>query len=160
MPTPDFVLALREQVGHAELWLPGATAVVRREGPGGTTEVLLVRRADTGEWTPPGGIVDPGEDPGSAARRETREEAGVEVRVDRLASVGAAAPHTFPNGDRVVVLDHTFACTWVCGEARVGDDESVGVGWFGADDLPPMAARFLARIEAALSDEVATRFVS
>jgi 8-oxo-dGTP pyrophosphatase MutT (NUDIX family) len=159
MPTPGFILALREKIGHAELWLPGATAVVRREGTDGP-EVLLVRRADTGEWTPTGGIVEPGEDPAAAARRETEEEAGVVITVDRLASVGAAAPHTFPNGDRVVVLDHTFACTWVSGEAHVADDESVEVVWFPVDGLPAMAPRFRERVGAALADEVATRFVS
>jgi hypothetical protein len=27
MPTPDFVLALRQHVGHPDLWLPGETGV-------------------------------------------------------------------------------------------------------------------------------------
>ena len=54
MATPDFVLALREKIGTDPLWLPGATAVVVRD-----RSVLLVRRADTGEWTPVTGIVDP-----------------------------------------------------------------------------------------------------
>ncbi len=30
MPVPDFVLDLRASVGHAMLWLSGATAVIRR----------------------------------------------------------------------------------------------------------------------------------
>ncbi len=30
MATPDFILRLRESVGHALLWLPGTTAVVLR----------------------------------------------------------------------------------------------------------------------------------
>ncbi len=157
MPTPDFVLALRAHVGRAELWLPGATAVVRREGAAGA-EVLMLRAADTGEWMPPGGLSEPGEDPGVTARRETEEETGVRVGVDRLASVTACPPRVLPNGDRVVLLDHTFACTWVSGQARVADDESVEVGWFGVDDLPPMQGRFRDRIDAGLSEEVATRF--
>ena len=28
MPTPDFVLTLRERMGHELLWMPGVTAVV------------------------------------------------------------------------------------------------------------------------------------
>jgi 8-oxo-dGTP pyrophosphatase MutT (NUDIX family) len=60
MATPDFVLALREKIGHDELWLPGVTAVVLRG-----SEVLLVRRADSGAWTPVTGIVDLGEEPPS-----------------------------------------------------------------------------------------------
>lgn len=160
MPTPDFVLALREKVGHAELWLPGATAVIRREGVGGATEVLLVQRADNHAWTPVTGIVDPGEDPGVTARREAMEETGVEIRVDRLAQVSAGEQVSYPNGDRNVFLDHTFACTWLSGEAHVADDESVDVGWFGLDALPPLSERVRQRLDVALSDETAARFRS
>jgi 8-oxo-dGTP pyrophosphatase MutT (NUDIX family) len=80
MAIPDFVLALREKIGHAPLWLSGATAVVLRGN-----EVLLVRRSDTGAWTPVTGIIDPGEQPAAAAVRETLEEADVVVTADSLA---------------------------------------------------------------------------
>ncbi|MBA2773338.1 MAG: DNA mismatch repair protein MutT, partial [Nocardioidaceae bacterium] len=39
MPIPDFIVRLRQKVGHDLLWLPGVTAVVLRG-----EEVLLVRR--------------------------------------------------------------------------------------------------------------------
>lgn len=159
MPTPDFVLALREKIGHDELWLPGVTAVIRREGAAGT-EILLVRRADNHAWTPVTGIVDPGEDPGRAACREALEEAGVEIRVDRLAQVAAGERVAYPNGDRNVFLDHTFACTWIAGVAHVADDESIDVGWFAPQRTPPLSERIRQRIDVALSDEVAARFVS
>ncbi len=55
MATPDFVLALRAKIGTDPLWLPGTTAVVTRGD-----DVLMVRRADTGQWTPVTGIIDPG----------------------------------------------------------------------------------------------------
>lgn len=154
MPIPDFVAALRRHVGPAhELWLPGVTAVVLRE-----EHVLLVRRADNGAWTPITGIVDPGEEPAVAARREALEETGVEISVDRLASVSAGTPVTHVNGDRAIYLDHTFACSWVSGEARVADEESVDVLWAPLDDLPPMAAPMLARVEAGCADEERARF--
>ncbi len=159
MPVPDFILELRRHVGQAELWLPGITAVVRR-GTGADLELLLVRRSDNGAWTPVTGIVDPGEDPGVAARREALEEAGVEVSVDRLAAVLAQPPHTHVNGDRAIYLDHTFACTWLGGDAHPADDESSEVGWFGVDDLPPMAPVMLERIAVALTDDPVTRFRS
>ena len=61
MTTPQFILDLREHIGHAPLWVPGCTAVVLRPGPGDAeVEVLVVRRADTRAWTPVTGIVDPG----------------------------------------------------------------------------------------------------
>jgi len=153
MPVPDFIPELRRHIGTAELWLPAVTAVVRRGD-----EVLLVRRSDTGEWAPVTGIVDPGEDPGVAARREALEETGVTVTVDRLAWVQALPRTTHVNGDRARYLDHTFSCTYLSGEARVGDDESVDVGWFHTADLPPMQSSFRARIACVLEDDPVTRF--
>ena len=155
MPIPEFVRDLRRHVGTAELWLPGVTAVVRRGA-----DVLLVQRSDTREWAPVTGIVDPGEDPGVAARREVCEETGVEVTVDRLAWVQALPTITHVNGDRAAYLDHTFACTFVSGDAQVGDDESLAVRWVPAGDLPPMRQTLRDRIDCALADDPVTRFTS
>ncbi len=155
MPTPDFVLELRRHVGQEQLWLPGVTAVIRRAG-----SILLVRRSDNGEWAPVTGIVDPGEPPGVAARREALEETGVAISVDRLAAVTVSDPVVHANGDRAVYLDHNFACTWLDGEPHVADDESTQVGWFPVDALPSMRRELVARIEAVLADEPTTRFVS
>lgn len=49
--------------------------------------VLLVREQADGRWALPGGFVDIGDSPSEAAIRETAEEAGVNVRVRRLAGV-------------------------------------------------------------------------
>jgi len=155
MPIPDFVSELRRHIGTAELWLPGVTAVVLRDA-----DVLLVQRADNGQWSPVTGIVDPGEDPGVAARREVLEETGVVVRVDRLAWVHALPPTTHANGDLATYLDHTFACTFVSGEPFVADDESLDVRWCAIDDLPPMAPTFTDRIACVLSNDPVTRFAS
>jgi 8-oxo-dGTP pyrophosphatase MutT (NUDIX family) len=161
MPVPDFVRELRRHIGAAELWLPGVTAVVRRGSPDhGADEVLLVQRADNGEWSPVTGIVDPGEDPGVAARREVLEETGIVAKVDRLAWVQALPRTTHVNGDLATYLDHTFACSYVSGEARVGDDESLDVRWCPVDDLPVMHASYAARIACVLSDDPVTRFAS
>jgi ADP-ribose pyrophosphatase YjhB (NUDIX family) len=153
VPVPDFVRALRRHIGHEQLWIPGITAVVLRQ-----QEVLLVQRSDNHEWTPVTGIVDPGEDPGVTARREVLEETGVEVSVDRLAWVQALPPTTHVNGDRAVYLDHTFACTYLAGEARVGDDESLAVRWCPLDDLPPMRDSYTDRIACVLAGDPVTRF--
>jgi len=153
VPIPDFVADLRRRVGQAQLWLPGVTAVVQR-----ADDVLLVRRADNGQWAPVTGIVEPGEDPGVAARREAREEARVEIAVDRLAMVSVTRPITHVNGDHAIYLDHAFACTWVSGEPEVGDDESTDVAWWPVDALPPMHPELLARIDAVRSGEERTRF--
>jgi ADP-ribose pyrophosphatase YjhB (NUDIX family) len=155
VPIPDFVLALRRHVGTAELWLPGVTAVVRRGA-----DVLLVQRSDNGQWSPVTGIVDPGEEPGVCARREVLEETGVEVTVDRLAWVRALPTTTHVNGDMATYLDHTFACTYVAGDAHVADDESRDVRWFPTDALPPMRTTYAERIACVLEDDPVTRFTA
>lgn len=63
------------------------------------------------------------------------------------------------DGDRAAYPDQCFACTWLSGEARVGDDDSIAVLWWPLHDLPPMKAALLARIEAAVSGEQAARFI-
>jgi 8-oxo-dGTP pyrophosphatase MutT (NUDIX family) len=153
MPIPPFVAELRRLVGTHPLWLPGVTAVIRRDD-----ELLLTRRADNGEWSPVTGIVDPGEEPAVTAAREAREEAGVEVTVDRLVSVGITPDVVYENGDRAAYLDLTFACTWVAGEARVADDENVDVRWWPTDGLPAMSASLRQRIDDVLAGETAARF--
>ena len=155
MPIPEFVVDLRTKIGHDLLWLPGVTAVVRRDD-----QVLCVQRTDTRRWAPVTGILDPGEEPAVGALREVLEETGVVARVDRLVSAGGDNWVTHLNGDRAVYLDLTFACTWVAGEPYAADDESLDARWWPAKALPSMHPVLRERIDAALSDEVAARFRS
>lgn len=156
MPTPEFILQLREKVGSQRLWLSGATAVVLRPGPDGD-EVLLVQRSDTGAWTPVSGIIDPGEHPHVTAVREVAEETGVVAEVERLAWITVTEVITYPNGDQSQYLDHVFRCRWLSGEPAPGDDEAQHAAFFAVDALPEMAQRHLDAIAVARSGEVATR---
>lgn len=152
MATPEFILDLRAAVGHALLWLPGMTAVVLDGG-----RVLLVRRADTGEWTPVTGICDPGEHPADTAVRECLEETGVHAEVEVLAWVNVTRVVEYPNGDRTQYVDHTFRCRAVGGEAHVADDESSEVRWFDLDALPPMDPVHVERVRTAVGHDGPTR---
>ncbi|MBB5788312.1 NUDIX domain-containing protein [Jiangella mangrovi] len=155
MPTPEFILALREQVGHDLLWLTGVTAViVDDEG-----RVLLGQRSDTGRWALISGILEPGEQPAVAVVREAFEETGVHIEVERISSVVTGPPAAYPNGDRVQFMDVAFRCRPVSGEARVNDDESLAVGWFAPDELPPLDDEQQERLLQALKDEPAAYFV-
>ncbi|WP_022881497.1 NUDIX hydrolase [Gryllotalpicola ginsengisoli] len=159
MPTPDFILKLREKVGHDELWLTGVTAVVLR-GEGEAREVLLVKRSDNGEWTAVTGIIDPGEQPAVAAEREVLEEADVVAVAERLARVNAEdRVIVYPNGDRSRYIDILFRCRYVSGEPYPADGENSEAAWFRLDALPEMREDHAERIRIAASDEVAARFV-
>lgn len=151
MSIPEFILELRAHVGNRPLWLSGSTAVVLRQGARGE-EVLLVRRADTGVWSPVCGIIDPGEQPGDAAVREALEEAGVVVEVERLVWMDVTAPMTYPNGDVTQYIDHTFRCVWVSGDPHPADGENTHAAWFPADGLPQLGGEFADRVAVALAN--------
>ena len=158
MPVPDFVVALREHIGHDPLWLIGTTAVVLRAGATGD-EVLLVRRSDNGRWAPVTGVVDPGEHPATTAVRECREEACVDAVVDRLVMVSVSHRIEHTNGDLAQYCDLTFRCRWTGGEARVGDDESTEVAWFPVDGLPELRRDLAERIATAVADRPECRLL-
>lgn len=171
MTTPQFILDLRAKIGTSELWLPGTTAIVLRhpEGPRdagwsrsitspAAVEILSVRRADNGQWTPVTGIVDPREAPAAAALRETAEETGVEARVDRLISVDVVGPVVYDNGDRTSYLDTAFALEWISGEPHPADGENTEAAFIRADALPEMNPRFTRLIDKALSASLEADF--
>lgn len=155
MPIPEFIVELRSRIGHAPLWLSAVTAVVLRGD-----EVLLVRRSDNGEWSPVTGIVDPGEHPADTAVREAAEETGVECVVDQLVWVSVGDPVVHANGDQAQYLDLVFRCRYVGGAARIADDESVDVGWFPLNNLPPLKPYLQHRIELAVSHDGPARLTS
>ena len=96
-------------------------------------QLLMVRRAlepYAGCWEWPGGYMDLGETPAEAARREIREELGVEVR---LTAVLGVYGDPWPNGDHVQV--HTFVGE-IDEAPRLDPTELLEFRWFDRDDLP------------------------
>ncbi len=72
-----------------------AAAVLLEAGNGDDPSLLLLRRAvqpGLGAWDLPAGYLDPGESFESAARREAREESGIEVELLSLAGVYHSPP--------------------------------------------------------------------
>ncbi len=154
MATPDFILKLRARIGHEALWIPGARAVVFDDAG----RVLLGQRADNGQWGLITGILEPGEEPAAGMLREVLEETGVVAAAERLVSVDAVGPTTYPNGDVCHFLTLEFRCRYVSGEARVNDDESLAVGWFGPEEFPELMTGHLASIERARQADGAAHF--
>lgn len=148
MPTPDFIRRLRTHIGQDLILLIGVSGVVVDSA----RRVLLHRRADDGAWSTPGGIVEPGEQPAAALVREVYEETGVRVVCERIGGVASEPPFSYANGDRVQVMDVAFRCRPVGGKIRVDGDESLDVGWFELDALPPLNDVILRRIRCALDE--------
>ena len=84
-------------------------------------EVLLIRRGTPprqGEWSLPGGRIEPGERAMDAALREVREETGIEAEITGLIDV---VDGLFPEAGRHYVLID-YAARWLAGEPVAGDD--------------------------------------
>ncbi|WP_433827011.1 NUDIX hydrolase [Actinoplanes sp. CA-015351] len=137
MATPEFILELRKNIGHAALSLPSVTAVVFGEGG----RVLLNRRSDDGRWSLLAGVLEPGEQPAAGAVREVFEETAVDIVVERIVAVEALPLRTLQNGDQVYWFETVFACRAVGGDARVNDDESLEVAWFEPAVMPALDER-------------------
>jgi len=100
--------------------------------------ILLERRSDCGFWGIPGGRVDPGESVERTAVREALEETGLTVRVTGLYGVysdGRTRLVTFP--DRVVQLVDTIVEAQITGGRLKISSESLELGFFSLDKLPP-----------------------
>ena len=107
----------------------GAMCVVERDG----TDILLVRQSYRDGWAAPGGLLQRGEEPAVGARREAKEEVGVDVETlgEPLVIIDS----------KVRRVDVVFRCRI---EPPVPDDfdadsvEIVEARWFPKDRLPAM----------------------
>jgi 8-oxo-dGTP diphosphatase len=104
--------------------------------------IVLVRRAiepGYGLWVFPGGYVDRGETVTAAALRETREEAGLEVRLDGLVNI-----YSYPGRPIIVIV---YTASILGGELRI-DEESLEARLFAAADIPWSELAFLSTRDA------------
>lgn len=160
MATPEFITELRAHVGTAALWVPATTTVVIRDVPADAPiwevpTVLLVKRADSGAWTPIGGICEPGEQPHVTAVREVKEETGLDVTPVAVLGVGAVGPVTYPNGDVCNFMDTAISARLLGDydqQPVVADDESTETQWCSVAHLPQSVS---ARHRLVIADAVA-----
>ena len=110
-----------------------------RRTPSGGDEVLLQLRQNTGymdgHWAAAAaGHVERGETAYDAARREAREEIGVELGELTFATSMQRTQHGDPIDERI---DFFFTCRSWTGEPRIVEQhKSAGLDWFALDALP------------------------
>lgn len=122
-----------------EGYLHGGAAFVSHEG-----DLLLQRRADTGEWGVPGGGWEDGETFAETAVREVREETGVECLMTGLRVLHHQQWVAAERDETIHSLGAFFEADYVEGALRAADDDVDDVGWFASlpADVATVVERF------------------
>jgi ADP-ribose pyrophosphatase YjhB (NUDIX family) len=101
--------------------------------------VLLMRERTDGRWSLPGGWADPGEPPSAAATREVLEETGYHSSVVKLIACWDRELQDNPPPLPVHVYKLFFLCRRDGAVQPPATLETLDVGWFGLDALPPLS---------------------
>jgi ADP-ribose pyrophosphatase YjhB (NUDIX family) len=130
----NYVSDLRDLVGCRPLILPGTSVLVLDD----ESRLLLIQRADTGDWGLPGGFMELGESFEDTGRREVREETGLEIGDLRLLAVfsGPEFHYRYPHGDEVFNVTAAYTARVVGGSLRCDPAEADDARFFALDRLP------------------------
>ncbi len=101
--------------------------------------VLLMRERSDGCWALPGGWADPGDRPRAAVEREVREETGYAAEAVRLVACLDRDAQGHEPKLPVAVYKLFFLCRATGEVAPAQELETLDVGWFGLDALPPLS---------------------
>ena len=101
-------------------------------------EKILLVRENNGTWSLPGGWVDVNLSVGESARKEIREEAGLDAEIERVIAVQDRERHNRPVY-AWKVCKIFLHCEAIGGEF-IPNTETTGFSYFGLDELPELAA--------------------
>jgi ADP-ribose pyrophosphatase YjhB (NUDIX family) len=101
--------------------------------------VLLMREKADGRWSLPGGWADPGDTPAAAVTREILEETGYHSSAVKLIACWDRELQGNPPPLPVHVYKLFFLCRRDGAVQPPAALETLGVGWFGVDALPPLS---------------------
>lgn len=129
VPVEPLTQDFQAQLGYATPRVDVRAAVFNKGG-----QILLVKDWQDKTWSMPGGWADVGDVPSQSAERETREEAGVEVRASKV--LGVYDANRFPGKLDVY---HAYKLVYLCdllgGELRTSN-ETLAVDFFSKDNIP------------------------
>ena len=102
------------------------------------TKVLMVREANLGTYSLPGGWADLYDSPSKTAKNECSQEAGADIEVIRL--VGLLERTPFKTSASIPEYVAVFEGK-IIGELHEHEYETDDVGWFDIDNLPEISRK-------------------
>lgn len=99
-------------------------------------KILLVHESD-GRWVLPGGWCDVDQSPTENIIKEVKEEAGLDVKIEKLIAVEDRAKHNLPDYIYGVTIIF-YQCIAIGGEF-IPNIETIGTKYFSAKNLPNLA---------------------
>lgn len=140
----------KEHIEFVLRWIEGGSEIFRLEKPAtpdthlvsyfvvkDKNKVLLVDHKKAELWLPPGGHVEPGENPKETVRREAKEELGINAEFIYEDPIFLTVTKTVGN-----VAKHTDVSLWYVlkgnsGDSFVYDEEEFNqISWFRMDEIP------------------------
>ena len=128
----DYIKYLRDMVGQKPvIMVVAGVAIFDSEN-----RLLMHHRKEDKLWGLVGGFMELGETVEEAARREVREEVGLELGELELFGVFDNPINTLPSGDQVQTVIVLFTCHEYFGEPSVADNEGLEVRFVPLHQIP------------------------
>ncbi|WP_064093487.1 NUDIX hydrolase [Rossellomorea aquimaris] len=146
----DYVKELRALVGSRPLILAGSVVLIVNE----KNELLLQHRKDGG-WGLPGGLMELGESLEDTARREVKEETGLEIGQLKLLGIHSGEKYYFKiaNGDEIYSVTAVYLTREAKGTVEIDTKESFNLAYLQLENLPDgLTEEYRSYIEPYLND--------
>ncbi|MCU1644028.1 NUDIX hydrolase N-terminal domain-containing protein [Nocardia sp.] len=132
--TAQFREILAAEIGYATPKVDVRAGIFDQQG-----RILLIQDRSDERWTPPGGWADLGDTPRQVAEKEVKEESGLLVHAHTLVACldRDTQGHTpkLPSS----VYKMFFLCDVIDATGEPSPVETMQIGYFPVDDLPPLS---------------------
>lgn len=129
----EYVMGLRKLVGPRPLILTGSVVLIINE-----EKKLLLQHRNDGSWSLPGGLMELGESLEETARREVKEETGLDIGELELLDVFSGAEYflKLSNGDELFSVTAVYLTYEAKGNIEIDYSESLDLQYFNINELP------------------------
>ncbi|MBO4400073.1 MAG: NUDIX domain-containing protein [Lachnospiraceae bacterium] len=129
----EYIKEIRALVGHRPIVYCAGSIIIENE----KGQILLGKRTDNHLWGYSGGGIEIGETVEECARRELREEMGLEADELELFRIhsGEEAHMVYPNTDEVYYVEIVYLCRRYHGQIRRQEEELEEIRFFEPTEI-------------------------